>query len=563
MPATLVDFTLVRDRADLATHLGCLPETLAAAIERPTDVFRELRIPKRNPRRSPAYRLVYMVLRADVLDAFKTLHRRFYDFARDRDRRFPSDHAHGYIPGRSILTNASPHAGAKRLLRADIKSFFPSITRAWVHRIMRGLHLTATGASEVSAFVTIDGALPLGLPTSPLIANLACRSLDQKLATLAAQYACKYTRYADDIAMSGADTLPSKIELATVLEQEGFALAGDKFRIKKRGQSLYVTGLSVSDPVRPRAASQLKRRLRQELHFIEAYGLKHHLARRGYSSFQSGINRIDGLIRFMRGVEPDLGLRLHERWRQALSGVGDQPNYLHRPGEACRTATWLVDESCVASPAGPTTLLVVVEDDSYIEGVLDRELEGFRTDPFYPGRAKALRTKGLHYADLPEDARARLASVLQSLPLRAYVILDLDRPNEDYQARFLRLLGRLLERRFEASDGDDVRLLVENNPQVSEAELRGEIVKRLDARTTRSARRPSQVDMKLATKSSTTLIALPDLLMGFLTSFLGAAPDSAARQRFERLRDKFRVIRSLVWLALLVRCLSIGGAPCV
>jgi RNA-directed DNA polymerase len=545
MATTIVDFTLVNDRADLASHLSCSPETLAVAIERPTDVFHELRIPKRNPSRRPAYRLVYEVLRDDVSDVYKTFLRRFYDFARDKDHRFPSPHAHGYLPGKSILTNAAPHIGAKRLLRADIKNFFPSITQAWVERILRSFQLTETGAREVAAFLTIGGGLPLGLPSSPLVANLACITLDEKLAKLAAESGCKYTRYADDIAISGADHLPSRIEVATVLEQEGFSLADDKFRVKKLGQAFYVTGLSISDPKRPRAAAQLKRRLRQELHFIETYGLKHHLTRRGYSSFQSGINRIDGLIRFLRGIEPDLGQRVHLRWQQALSGAGELPNYLHRPGEARRTATWLIDESVVDSPGGKTMLVALVEvaDVSYVEGVLDRELEHLRRDPFYAGRARALRTKGLHYTDLPEDVRAHLAPILQFLPVRVYVAFDLDKPNEAYQPRFMRLLGGLLERRLEASDGDDVRVLVENNPQISEELLRNEIARRLATRAAKSARRPSRVDLKVATKSSTTLVALPDLFMGFLTSFLGAGPGGAAAQRFERLRDKFRVIR--------------------
>jgi hypothetical protein len=286
LPA-IVDFTLVHDREDLAAHLSCTVDVIATATDRPGEVFRELRIPKRSARRQGAHRVVHEVLRDDVKDAYQAFLRRFYDFAREKDPRFPSPHAHGYLPDRSILTNAAEHIGATRILRADIRNFFPSITRGWVERILRDLGLSDGGARELSAFLTIGGALPLGLPSSPLVANLSCIGLDLKLAALAGRYGGKYTRYADDIVISGKGDVPSKIEVATILQEEGFALAEDKFRTKKRGQAFYVTGLSISDEKRPRAAAQLKRRLRQELHCIEVNGLKAHLARRGYQACQA------------------------------------------------------------------------------------------------------------------------------------------------------------------------------------------------------------------------------------------------------------------------------------
>jgi hypothetical protein len=550
MAPRIVDFTLVTDRAVLARHLSCSADAIAAAIERPQEVFREHRIPKRNPRRLPNHRLVYAVMPDELSDAYKTFLRRFYDFARERDARFPSPHAHGYLPGRSILSNASAHVGARVLMRADIRNFFPSISRGRVERIMRDFGVPEPGAREISAFLTIDGALALGLPSSPLVANLACRALDEKLAALAQTFGCKYTRYADDVAISGADRVPSKIELSTLLQQEGFQLAEDKFRVTKRGQAFYVTGLSISDPGRPRAAAPLKRRLRQELYFIESRGLKEHLGRRGYPTFQSGIDQIDGRIRFLRGIEPELGASFQARWAQILEKSGDRPGYFHRPGDRRRTRLWLLDESVVKppkAPAGPTTLLgmVIIEDEKYIVNVLDRELAAMRQDAFYGGRIKSLNSKGLHYTDLPEDARGKLADVLQELPLRAYVVLDVDKPEEAYQGRFLRLLGRLLERRFEACDGDDVRLLIENNPQMKEAVLKNEIMGRWKVREQRSARRPSKVEIAIVEKSDTSLIALPDLLMGFLTDFLDPNAQGAAKGRFERLRDKFRVIQSI------------------
>ncbi|MFN4041888.1 MAG: reverse transcriptase family protein, partial [Brevundimonas sp.] len=49
------------------------------------------------------------------------------------------------------------------------------------------------------------GSLPQGAPTSPLLANLAVRTMDERISKIAADYGLVYTRYADDIALSTAD----------------------------------------------------------------------------------------------------------------------------------------------------------------------------------------------------------------------------------------------------------------------------------------------------------------------------------------------------------------------
>src|SRR5262249_11932189 len=36
--------------------------------------------------------------------------------------------AHGFVPGRSTVTNAAPHLGAALLVKFDLKDFFPTIT---------------------------------------------------------------------------------------------------------------------------------------------------------------------------------------------------------------------------------------------------------------------------------------------------------------------------------------------------------------------------------------------------------------------------------------------------
>src|SRR5262249_12714315 len=56
---------------------------------------------------------------------------------------------HGFVPGRSIATNAAPHVGAAVILKVDLRDFFPSIH----YRRVEGLFRRQCGYPEKVAAV--------------------------------------------------------------------------------------------------------------------------------------------------------------------------------------------------------------------------------------------------------------------------------------------------------------------------------------------------------------------------------------------------------------------------
>ncbi len=116
-----------------------------------------------------------------------------------------SPHVHGFIKGRSTITNAKPHEGAQWIINIDLKDFFGTIHRNKVVTFFQELNYT----EEVSRLLSIictksvqDGygyVLPQGAPTSPMLANFIATPLDDDLSKLAVSNDCVYTRYADDI----------------------------------------------------------------------------------------------------------------------------------------------------------------------------------------------------------------------------------------------------------------------------------------------------------------------------------------------------------------------------
>src|SRR5262249_697930 len=107
---------------------------------------------------------------------------------------------HGFMPGRSTLTNAEVHKDPRVVLKLDIEDFFPTVTLPRVKGVFRKagyreqvatlLALLCTEAPrevvehEGKSFYVALGprCLPQGAPTSPALTNTLCLRLDQRLA---------------------------------------------------------------------------------------------------------------------------------------------------------------------------------------------------------------------------------------------------------------------------------------------------------------------------------------------------------------------------------------------
>jgi RNA-directed DNA polymerase len=90
--------------------------------------------------------------------------------------------------------------------------------------------------------------LPQGAPTSPALANLSAYGLDRRLSALAASTGCVYSRYADDLTLSGGSWLISHQSdirrlVARIVRDEGFRLNDRKSRLVTRAGRQVITGL--------------------------------------------------------------------------------------------------------------------------------------------------------------------------------------------------------------------------------------------------------------------------------------------------------------------------------
>lgn len=279
------------------SHVVAVPSQVVSMIRRdPSRFYSAFRIPKRNG----GSRLVQAPT-PQLKQIQHWLHRHVTSLLRAHDC------AHGFVRGRSIVTNAQPHVGATVVLKLDLRDFFGSVHRPTVFRAFRFLGYSRDMANLLADLTTLDGSLPQGAPTSPDLSNYAAYRLDVRLSKLAARRKLVYTRYADDLTFSGAF---SPLELRTIehiVRAEGFSPNEKKLRYLRPEQRQSVTGVVVNEKLnwpRPR-----RRWLRQEVYYLRRYGFDDHTQRRGiaksrYKEF------LYGHAYALHAVRPDEALAL-------------------------------------------------------------------------------------------------------------------------------------------------------------------------------------------------------------------------------------------------------------
>jgi hypothetical protein len=209
------------------------------------------------------------------------------------------DAAHGFRRGHSPLTHARRHTGRGVVVRFDLEDFFASIAAGRVYGIFRGAGYPEAVAADLTGLVTNalpvaewaaapraadPGAaaahhrlgrrlaaahLPQGAPTSPALANLCAYRLDCRLAGLADAFEATYTRYADDLVLSGGSRLHAgavavRGAVAAIALAEGFRVNARKSQLMTRAGRQRVCGVVVNE--HPNVARADYDRLRAALH---------------------------------------------------------------------------------------------------------------------------------------------------------------------------------------------------------------------------------------------------------------------------------------------------------
>jgi len=248
----------------------------------------------------------------------------------------PEGAAHGFVRGKSTLTNASPHAGRAVVMNLDLRDFFPTITFRRVKGLFKAMGYGEHVATVLSLLLTepsrkkatLDGKtyhvalserfLPQGACTSPVVTNLLCRRLDRRIGAMAEKAGFSYTRYADDLTFSGDDVKEVGRFLRAVrnvLTAEGFEENEKKTRVMRKGRRQEVTGLVVNHkPSIPR--SELR-----ELRAILHNAARHGLASQNRDNHPDFAAHLRGRVAYVSMIDPSRGEALRAALERVLSAA--------------------------------------------------------------------------------------------------------------------------------------------------------------------------------------------------------------------------------------------------
>lgn len=195
--------------------------------------------------------------------------------------------AHGFSPGKSIVTNAREHSRNRWVLNVDLEDFFPSIHFGRVRGMLMAspYNVGERAATAIAQLCCHAKRLPQGAPTSPVLSNMICTRLDGEMRRLAKSLGCKYTRYADDLTFStNKRVFPSELAIPSIdespdvvghallnaIKTNGFKINAEKVRLQRNTTRQEVTGLVVNR--RPNVRRSFLNQLRSMLHAWEHYG---------------------------------------------------------------------------------------------------------------------------------------------------------------------------------------------------------------------------------------------------------------------------------------------------
>lgn len=191
------------------------------------------------------------------------------DSLNDKATKLCAPNVHGFMIGRSPVTNAKEHLGYAYTLSFDLSDFFDTVTE---------MHLKGKMPQEQIDKVLIDGRAWQGLPTSPAVANIAAVSMDEAiLKRIKDRPNLVYTRYADDLTFSFDDFRNAKFlkqAVPEIISRCGFKTNKSKTRLQ---DALYgrrtITGISVGVQDISVCRS-VKRKLRAAKHQKEEYSAR-------------------------------------------------------------------------------------------------------------------------------------------------------------------------------------------------------------------------------------------------------------------------------------------------
>ncbi|MFM4670710.1 reverse transcriptase family protein [Aeromonas media] len=221
---------------------------------------------------------------------------------------------HSFIKEKSTLTAVQAHVESKYYFLADIKEFYQSIKRKDVVNILERnkaeipIEDIANYIDYLSYVTTYKDTLPIGLSTSPQLSNAFLFDFDREVKAYCIEHSLIYTRYADDIIISGDNMdiiaiLSDRIQgMLQLYGSSCFSLKESKTRITWKGNKVKILGLVILPNCRITIDKKYKKIIEALLYFYSS-------DKSEYQSLLSKVMHGDekslfGLLHYANSIDP-------------------------------------------------------------------------------------------------------------------------------------------------------------------------------------------------------------------------------------------------------------------
>jgi RNA-directed DNA polymerase len=250
------------------------------------------------PKKNGGIRIIYK-----PLSYLKKIQRKILDNILSQIPLLPCVHA--YRKKHSSLTNAKEHIGNKYLAKLDIKDFFPSVHFTRVQKLFSQIGCSLEVAKILRTLTTYQYCLPQGTPTAPYIANLIFYETDKILMKKCKEMNLVYTRYSDDIDISGNVNFSCSLDIFTkIVELNGFHISNAKLKFLRSGDRKIVTGLITNEKL-----NVSKKQIR-ELRAIIFNCIRYGVSSQNRDNKPNLRNSLYGRVNRIRSINPTNGDKL-------------------------------------------------------------------------------------------------------------------------------------------------------------------------------------------------------------------------------------------------------------
>ncbi|WP_045760381.1 reverse transcriptase domain-containing protein [Xanthomonas albilineans] len=221
-----------------------------------------------------------------------------------------------YRKGATPVQAVEPHAKSRAFFQTDLERFFDSITAPLIRRVLVENETPVADLQNhldhVLRLLTIDGKLPIGYSTSPIVSNACLLSFDRRLAQISHDRGWIYTRYADDIMLSSQDRANLSNAAAVIKDclaselGDGFKLNSEKSKLTTIGRRVKLLGLlilptgdiAIDRDVRNRIESWIHFYLRDRARLLKIFEETYN------EGMEEGLQRLSGLISYAHAADP-------------------------------------------------------------------------------------------------------------------------------------------------------------------------------------------------------------------------------------------------------------------